>query len=88
MGDCNQATAINLPRRIYGAVAVHLLYYRVIKFGTTLWAGLLRRLMLYRVFCPRFMMGAVVLLIADLVSIVTTLNGAHWGVLRGTSMES
>jgi hypothetical protein len=28
--------------------------------GTTPWAGLLRRhLMLYRVFCPRFMMGAV-----------------------------
>jgi GPI ethanolamine phosphate transferase 3 subunit O len=80
-----RAEAANLSWKIYGAVAVHLLYYGAINLGTTFWAGLLRRhLMLYRVFCPRFMMGAVVLLIVDLVSVVITLNGAHLGVVGGT----
>jgi phosphatidylinositol glycan class O len=71
--------AASLSRKITRAVAALLLYYGVISLGTTIWAGLLRRhLMLYRVFCPRFMVGAVVLLIVDVVCIFISLNSARY----------
>lgn len=71
-----------LASKISGAVIAHLLYYGVINLGTTIWAAILRRhLMLYRVFCPRFMMGAVVLLIVDMVSMLISLNGARLSAL-------
>jgi len=42
------------------------------------WAGHLRRhLMLYRVFSPRFMMAAVLLLVVDLVGILVALTGVR-----------
>ena len=60
------------------AIATHLLFYAVINLATTMWAGHLRRhLMLYRVFCPRFMLGATVLLVIDIVCIVIALGGAR-----------
>ena len=53
------------------ASTTHLLYLATINLFTTLWAGHLRRhLMLYRVFSPRFMMGAAVLGVCDLVVLV------------------
>jgi phosphatidylinositol glycan class O len=47
-----------------------------------MWAGHLRRhLMLYRIFCPRFMVGAAVLLTVDVVSIVIALWGTRMSML-------
>ncbi|KAK8139154.1 hypothetical protein PG984_002534 [Apiospora sp. TS-2023a] len=46
------------------------------------WAGHLRRhLMLFRVFNPRFMMAAAVLLVVDLVGILVALAGVRANAL-------
>ncbi|KAF2734009.1 hypothetical protein EJ04DRAFT_494192 [Polyplosphaeria fusca] len=64
------------------AVATHVLFYAVINLATTMWTGHLRRhLMLYRIFCPRFMMGAVVLVVVDIVSILIAIGGARTSFL-------
>lgn len=64
------------------AVATHILYYAVINLATTMWAGWLRRhLMLYRVFNPRFLTGAAVLFIVDLVAVFVALGGVRWNFL-------
>jgi len=61
------------------AVATLLLYYAVINLATTMWAGWLRRhLMLYRIFSPRFMTGAAVLLAVDLVGILIGIGSLRW----------
>jgi phosphatidylinositol glycan class O len=47
-----------------------------------MWAGHLRRhLMLYRIFSPRFMMGAGVLAIVDVVLMVFAVGGVRWSTL-------
>ena len=67
---------------VAGAAATHLLYYAAVNLATTMWAAHLRRhLMLYRVFNPRFMMGAVVLLVVDVVVAWVGLGGARWSIL-------
>ncbi|KAI4682874.1 hypothetical protein J4E81_009498 [Alternaria sp. BMP 2799] len=64
------------------AVATHILFYATVNLATTMWAGHLRRhLMLYRIFCPRFMVGAVVLLVVDVVLIVIALWGTRMSML-------
>lgn len=64
------------------AMATHLLFYAVINLATTMWAGWLRRhLMLYRIFSPRFMAGAVVLLIVDIVGIFIAIGGTRLSFL-------
>jgi phosphatidylinositol glycan class O len=64
------------------ALGVFVAYYAVESLATMAWAGYLRRhLMLYRVFSPRFMMAAAVLLIVDLVGIMVTLLGVRMNVL-------
>ncbi len=64
------------------AVATHVLYYAVVNLATTMWAGWLRRhLMLFRIFSPRFMVGAAVLLIVDLVGVFVALAGVRWNTL-------
>ncbi|KAF1833899.1 hypothetical protein BDW02DRAFT_499474 [Decorospora gaudefroyi] len=64
------------------AVATHILFYATINLATTMWAGHLRRhLMLYRIFSPRFMVGAVVLVVVDVVCIVVSLWGARMSML-------
>lgn len=61
------------------AVATLMLYFAVINLATTMWAGWLRRhLMLFRIFCPRFMMGAGALLVVDLVGIFVAVGGVRW----------
>ena len=63
------------------ALATYLLYFAVINLATSMWAGWLRRhLMLYRIFSPRFMLGAVVLLVVDLVALAVALGGIRWNV--------
>ncbi|KAJ2988054.1 hypothetical protein NUW58_g4178 [Xylaria curta] len=64
------------------ALGIFVAYYAVQNLATMAWAGHLRRhLMLYRVFSPRFMMAAAILLIVDLVSIAVTLLGVRTNVL-------
>lgn len=64
------------------AIATHILFYAVINLATTMWAGHLRRhLMLYRIFSPRFMLGAAVLLVVDVVAIFVGLWGARMSML-------
>ncbi|KAI6092421.1 GPI ethanolamine phosphate transferase [Hypoxylon rubiginosum] len=64
------------------ALGVFVAFYAVESLATMAWAGYLRRhLMLYRVFNPRFMMAAAVLLVVDLVGIFVTLTGVGANVL-------
>jgi phosphatidylinositol glycan class O len=64
------------------AIATHMLFYATISLATTLWAGHLRRhLMLYRIFSPRFMLGATSLLVVDVVAVFVGLWGARMSML-------
>ena len=64
------------------AMMRHICYYTVINLATTMWAGWLRRhLMLYRIFSPRFMTGAAVLLVIDLVGALVAVGGYRWNVI-------
>ncbi|KAI0017327.1 GPI ethanolamine phosphate transferase 3-like protein [Xylariomycetidae sp. FL0641] len=64
------------------ALGILVAYYALQSLATMAWAGYLRRhLMLYRVFSPRFMMAAAVLLTVDLVGIAVTLLGVRTNAL-------
>jgi phosphatidylinositol glycan class O len=64
------------------AIATHVLFYAVVNVATTMWAGHLRRhLMLYRIFCPRFLTGAAVLVVVDVVVVFVGLVGARTSFL-------
>ncbi|OJJ38433.1 hypothetical protein ASPWEDRAFT_103166 [Aspergillus wentii DTO 134E9] len=64
------------------AACTHLLYLATINLATTMWAGHLRRhLMLYRIFSPRFMMGAAVLGVVDVVLMLFAVAGVRWSTL-------
>ena len=61
------------------ALATLLLYYAVINLATAMWAGWLRRhLMLYRIFSPRFMTAAAVLITVDMVGMLVTIGSLRW----------
>ena len=63
------------------AMATFLMYHAVISLATTMWAGWLRRhLMLYRIFSPRFMTGAAVLVVVDLIGIVVAIGGIRCNI--------
>jgi phosphatidylinositol glycan class O len=60
------------------AVGTHVLFYATISLATTMWAGHLRRhLMLYRIFCPRYMMGSLVLVVVDIVCVFIAVGGTR-----------
>ncbi|ORY70094.1 GPI ethanolamine phosphate transferase [Pseudomassariella vexata] len=64
------------------ALGVFVAFYATQSLATMAWAGWLRRhLMLFRVFSPRFMVAAAVLLIVDLVGILATLTGVRTNAL-------
>ncbi|KAK2803860.1 hypothetical protein FQN50_006868 [Emmonsiellopsis sp. PD_5] len=64
------------------AAATHVLYHATINLATTMWAGWLRRhLMLYRIFNPRFMMGAAALGVVDLVVMFVAVGGVRWSTI-------
>jgi phosphatidylinositol glycan class O len=64
------------------AASTHILYLATINLATTMWAGHLRRhLMLYRIFSPRFMMGAAVLAVVDVVLMLVAVGGVRWSTL-------
>ncbi|EEQ30337.1 mannose-ethanolamine phosphotransferase gpi13 [Microsporum canis] len=78
-----QSSPVNkLLSDVAQATATHMLYYATISLATTMWAGWLRRhLMLYRIFCPRFMMGAGVLAVVDIVVICLAVGGVRWSTI-------
>lgn len=60
------------------ALAAFVAYFAIECLATMAWAAHLRRhLMLYRVFCPRFMTAAVLLLVVDVVGLVVSLTGVR-----------
>lgn len=72
-----------LLKSVLRALAWHMAYYAVVGLATTMWAGWLRRhLMLYRIFCPKFMTAAGVLLIVDVVGLVIALVGVRWNTVK------
>ena len=63
------------------AMATYLLYHATVNLATTMWAGWLRRhLMLYRIFSPRFMTGAAVLLVVDVIGILVAIGGIRCNI--------
>jgi phosphatidylinositol glycan class O len=63
------------------AVATHVLFYATLSLATAMWAGWLRRhLMLYRIFSPRFMMAAAVLIVVEIVSVFVAVGGVRWSI--------
>ncbi|QGA12633.1 hypothetical protein EYB26_000277 [Talaromyces marneffei] len=71
----NNSPMLRLLSDTVQAVSTHILYYATINLATTMWAGHLRRhLMLYRIFCPRFLMGAAVLGVVDVFAILVGLG--------------
>lgn len=61
------------------ASASFILYHAVINLATTLWAGHLRRhLMLYRIFSPKFMTAAAVLLLVDTITTLVAIGMVRW----------
>lgn len=64
------------------AVATFILYHAVINLATTMWAGWLRRhLMLFRIFSPRFMTGAVALALIDVICTIVAIGGFRWNII-------
>jgi phosphatidylinositol glycan class O len=71
-----------LIARVARAWAWFVVYFAVEALATTMWAGHLRRhLMLYRIFSPRFMVGAAVILTVDLVGLVVVMLGSRMNAL-------
>ena len=69
-------------RSVATAMAWHITYYAVIGLATTMWAGHLRRhLMLYRIFSPKFMTAAAVLLVVDVIAILVSLTAVRFNSL-------
>nr|POE93079.1 gpi ethanolamine phosphate transferase 3 [Quercus suber] len=67
--------------RVAAALATHLLFYAALALATIVEAAWLRRhLMLYRVFMPRMLLAAAVLLLVDLVAAWIALLGVRWSV--------
>ncbi|KAK6349798.1 mannose-ethanolamine phosphotransferase gpi13 [Orbilia brochopaga] len=76
------AKEAGLLGRVVRVCATYVAYHVTIATCTVLWAGHLRRhLMLYRVFSPRFMLGALVLLVTDVVVVAVSVMGVRWNFL-------
>ncbi|GKZ33110.1 mannose-ethanolamine phosphotransferase gpi13 [Aspergillus brasiliensis] len=74
--------SIRLLSDVVRAACTFILYFATINLATTMWAGHLRRhLMLYRIFSPRFMMGATVLGVVDIILIIFSVAGVRWSTL-------
>jgi phosphatidylinositol glycan class O len=75
-------TSKSLLSDVAKATATFITFYATEALATAVWAGHLRRhLMLYRVFSPRFMMGALVLIVVDVAAIFIGIGGTRWSFL-------
>jgi phosphatidylinositol glycan class O len=64
------------------ALAVHFLVLAGVAVATVVEAAWLRRhLMLYRIFMPRMLLGVVVLVVVEALTVIVALGGARWSVL-------
>lgn len=64
------------------AVVTHFLFYASVGLATAMWAGWLRRhLMLYRIFSPRFLLGAGAGVVVEVVGIFVAVLGTRWSFL-------
>ena len=71
-----------LLRSVVTALSWHVTYYAIVCLATTMWAGHLRRhLMLYRIFSPKFMTAALVLVVVDVIGICVALVGVRFNGL-------
>jgi phosphatidylinositol glycan class O len=62
--------------------AIHLAFYTALALATAMWAGHLRRhLMLFRIFCPRYLLAGVTLVIVDIGTVFVGLLGSRWSFL-------
>ncbi|KAK6529628.1 mannose-ethanolamine phosphotransferase gpi13 [Arthrobotrys megalospora] len=76
------AKETGLMGKVVRVCATYVAYHATIATCTVLWAAHLRRhLMLYRVFSPRFMLGALVLLISDVVMVLVGVMSVRWNFL-------
>lgn len=67
--------------QVAGAVATHLVFYAGIALATVVEAAWLRRhLMLYRIFMPRMLMGVVVMIVVEVVSVGIAVTGTRWSI--------
>ncbi|KAG2418800.1 hypothetical protein HFD88_001901 [Aspergillus terreus] len=74
--------AIKILSDVVQAACTYMLYFATVNLATTMWAGHLRRhLMLYRIFSPRFMMGAVALGVVDTVLMLVAVLGVRYSTL-------
>ncbi|KAJ8613086.1 hypothetical protein MRB53_037138 [Persea americana] len=70
-----------LLARIRRDMLTHFAAYAAINVATTAWAAHLRRhLMLYRVFMPRWMLGGVSMVVAELAGVAIGMGGVRWSV--------
>jgi phosphatidylinositol glycan class O len=64
------------------AMVTHWCFYGTVGLCTAMWAGWLRRhLMLYRVFSPRFLLGAGAGVVVEVVGICLAVFGTRWSFL-------
>ncbi|KAF8541418.1 hypothetical protein BDD12DRAFT_829137 [Trichophaea hybrida] len=71
----------SLLGKVAKASATYVLFQATIAGASMVCAGWLRRhLMLYRIFSPRFMLGAVTLLVAELVCVLIGVGGVRWNL--------
>ncbi|EWC48286.1 hypothetical protein DRE_02390 [Drechslerella stenobrocha 248] len=76
------AKQAGLLGRVVRVCATYVAYHATIAACTVLWAAHLRRhLMLYRVFSPRFMVGAAVLLFVDALTVAVGVMSVRWNFL-------
>ncbi|PKY05811.1 glycosylphosphatidylinositol anchor synthesis protein [Aspergillus campestris IBT 28561] len=77
-----KSPTIKILSDVVQAACTYLLYFATVNLATTMWAGHLRRhLMLYRIFNPRFMMGAALLGVVDVVLVLFSVAGVRYSVL-------
>ena len=80
--ETRQSSTSRILSDVAQAAGTHVLYYATVNLATTMWAGWLRRhLMLYRIFCPRFMMGAAVLAVVDVVVLFFAVGGVRYSTI-------
>ncbi|KAI5804572.1 hypothetical protein EDC01DRAFT_643928 [Geopyxis carbonaria] len=71
----------NALGKVAMAAGTYALFQSVITTASVVCAGWLRRhLMLYRIFSPRFMLGAVALLVGELVCVLVGVGGVRWNM--------
>ncbi|KAF8477072.1 hypothetical protein BDZ91DRAFT_708621 [Kalaharituber pfeilii] len=73
---------VGLLSNVAVASATFLLYHGVTGSAAAACAGWHRRhLMLHKIFSPRFMLGAVVMLVMDLVVALVAVGGVRWNIM-------